>query len=56
MYGGVAVQVHLFLTSPEHGSKWPASLPDLIISGQKSDILWLEGCLGLKAGIGALYM
>jgi hypothetical protein len=41
-YGGVDVQIHLFLTSTLFGAEWPASRPGRFTPGTH----WTGGCVG----------
>jgi hypothetical protein len=52
VYGGVDVQIHIFLTSALVGSEWSASRPCRFTPGEKaSGTNWIEGWVDLKAGL-----
>jgi hypothetical protein len=52
-YGGVDVQVYIFLTLPLVGCEWSASRPCLFppTSGKEPLYHWIEGWVGLRAGL-----
>jgi hypothetical protein len=52
MYGGVDVEVHIFLTSALAGGEWLASLPGLFISGDRATgTHWIGGWVGPRDGL-----
>jgi hypothetical protein len=51
-YGGVDVQIHIFLTSALAGGEWSASRPFRFIPGETaSDSNWIGGWLGPSASM-----
>jgi hypothetical protein len=46
-YGGVDVQIHIFLTSALAGGQWSASLPGRITPGTH----WIGGWVDPRAGL-----
>jgi hypothetical protein len=50
-YGGVDVQIHVFLTSTQLGCKWPASRPTRFIPKERAPgSHWIEGWVGPRTG------
>jgi hypothetical protein len=53
-YGGVDVQIHIFLTSTLAGGEWSASRPGLFTPGEgASGTHWIGGWLGPRACLDA---
>jgi hypothetical protein len=51
-YGGVDVQIHIFLTSVVAGGEWSASRPGRCTSGERAACThWVGGSVGPKAGV-----
>jgi hypothetical protein len=51
-YGGVDVQIHIFLTSALAGVEWSASRPGRFTLGKTApDIHWIGGWVGPRAGL-----
>jgi hypothetical protein len=51
-YGGVDVQIHVFLTSALVGGDWSPSYPGLFTPGERVlGTHWKEGWLGPRAGL-----
>jgi hypothetical protein len=51
-YGGVDVQIHIFLTSALAGGEWSASRPVRFTPGERaSGIHWIGGWVDLRAGL-----
>jgi hypothetical protein len=48
-YGGVDVEIHVFLTSALVGGKWPASRPDRFTPGTNCIADWVDPRAGLDA-------
>jgi hypothetical protein len=47
MNGGMAIQIHVFLTSALVGGKWSASCPGRFTPGDSSPVThWIEGGVG----------
>jgi hypothetical protein len=52
-YGGVDVQIHIFVTSALAGGEWSASRPGRSTPGERAPGTdWIGGWVGLKAGLG----
>jgi hypothetical protein len=52
MYGGVDVQIHVFLISAQVGGEWSASRLDHFIPGERAPVThWIGGWVGPKAGL-----
>jgi hypothetical protein len=52
MYGGVDVQIHLFLTSVLVGDEWSASHPGRFTPVERAPgTYWIEGWVGPKTGL-----
>jgi hypothetical protein len=49
-YGGVDVQIHVFLTSALVGGEWSASRPGVLAPGTH----WIGGWVGPRAGLDAV--
>jgi hypothetical protein len=47
-YGGVGVQIHIFLTSALVGGEWSASRPDRFTPGERG---WIGGWVDPRAGL-----
>jgi hypothetical protein len=51
-YGGVDVQIRIFLTSALSGGEWSASSPGRFTTGERAaGTHWIEGCVRPKAGL-----
>jgi hypothetical protein len=51
-YGGVDVEIQIFSTSALVGSEWSVSRPGRFTPKERDfDIHWIEGWVGLKAGL-----
>jgi hypothetical protein len=51
-YGGMDVQIHIFLTSALAGSEWSASRPCRFTPEEKAlDTHWIQGWVGPRAGL-----
>jgi hypothetical protein len=51
-YGGVDVQIHVFLTSALVGGEWSASHPGLFTPGERAPgTHWIEGWMDPRAGL-----
>jgi hypothetical protein len=51
-YGGVDVEIHVFMTSALVGGEWSASRPGRFITGERaSDTQWIGGWVGPRAGL-----
>jgi hypothetical protein len=51
-YGGVDVQIHIFLTSALAGGEWSASRPGRFTPWERAPgILWIGGWVDPKAGL-----
>jgi hypothetical protein len=51
-YGGVDVQIHVFLTSALVGAEWSASLPDRFNPGESAPGKhWIGGWVGPGTGL-----
>jgi hypothetical protein len=51
-YGGVDVQVHIFLTSALVGGEWSASRPDRFIPKDRAPVThWIGSCVGPSADL-----
>jgi hypothetical protein len=51
-YGGVEVQIHLFLTSALFGGEWSASRPGCFAPGERiPDTHWIGRWVGPRAGL-----
>jgi hypothetical protein len=51
-YGGVDVQIHIFLTSALIGGEWPGSHPDFFTPRERAPgIYWIGGWVGPTAGL-----
>jgi hypothetical protein len=51
-YGGVDVQIHIFLTSALAGGEWSASRPSRFTPGKKiPGTHWIEGWVDARAGL-----
>jgi hypothetical protein len=51
-YGGVDVQIHIFLTSALAGSEWSASRPGRLTPGERAHgTHWIGGWVGPRAGL-----
>jgi hypothetical protein len=51
-YGGVDVEIHVFLASALVGSEWSASHPGRFVSEKgATGTRWIEGWVGPKAGL-----
>jgi hypothetical protein len=54
-YGGVDVEIHIFLTSALVGGEWSASHPDRFPCGEIAHgIHWIGGWVGPRAGFEAV--
>jgi hypothetical protein len=54
-YGGVDVQIHIFLTSALVAGEWSASRPCLFTPGERAPgTHWIEGWVGPRAGLDGL--
>jgi hypothetical protein len=52
VYGGVDVQIHIFLTSALVGGKWSASRPGLFTPEERAPrIPWIQGWVDPRAGV-----
>jgi hypothetical protein len=52
-YGGVVVEVHVFLTSALAGGELSASRPNRFTAGERAPgTQWAEGWVGPSAGLG----
>jgi hypothetical protein len=51
-YGGVDIEIRIYLTSALAGGKWSVSRPGRCIPAETvSDIHWIKGWVGPKAGL-----
>jgi hypothetical protein len=51
-YGGVNVQIHVFLTSSLVGSEWSVSFPGCFTPGERApDTYWIGAWVGPRAGL-----
>jgi hypothetical protein len=51
-YGGVDIQIHIFLTSTLVGDEWPASCTGRFTPGERDpDIHWIGGWVDPRAGL-----
>jgi hypothetical protein len=51
-YGGVDVQIHVFLTSALVGGEWSASLPGRVTPGEMAPgIRWIGGLVGPRTSL-----
>jgi hypothetical protein len=51
-YGGVDVEIHIFLTSTLVGGEWSASLPDRFTPGDRATgTHWIGGWVDPRAGM-----
>jgi hypothetical protein len=51
-YGGLDVQIHIFLTSALVGGEWSASRPGSLTPGERAlGNHWIGGCVGPRAGL-----
>jgi hypothetical protein len=51
-YGGVDVQIHVFLTSALAGGEWSVSRPGRFNPGERApDTHWIGGWVGPRAGL-----
>jgi hypothetical protein len=51
-YGGVGVQIHIFLTSALAGGEWSASRPCRFTLGERATgTHWIGGWVGPQAGL-----
>jgi hypothetical protein len=51
-YGGVNVQIHIFLISALNGGKWSASRPGRFTPGESAPRThWIADWVGLRAGL-----
>jgi hypothetical protein len=48
-YGGVDVQIHVFLTSKLYGDEWSSSRPMEITAG----VQWIGGWMGRRVSLGS---
>jgi hypothetical protein len=55
IYGGVDVQIQVFLTSALVGGEWSASRPARFTAGERTPgTHWIGGWVGPRAGLGAV--
>jgi hypothetical protein len=53
VYGGVDMQIHIFLTSVLVGGQWSASRPGHFTPGIRAPgTQWIKGWMGPRAGLG----
>jgi hypothetical protein len=51
-YGGVDIQIHIFLTSALAGGEWSASRPDRLTPGERAaSTHWIGGWVDPRAGL-----
>jgi hypothetical protein len=51
-YGGVDVEIHIFLTSAPAGGEWSASLPSRFTPGERAlGTHWIGGLVNPRAGL-----
>jgi hypothetical protein len=51
-YGGVDVEIHLFLSSAVGGGEWSASRPGSLTPGERApDNFWIGGRVGPRLGL-----
>jgi hypothetical protein len=50
-YGGVVVQIHVFLISALDGGEWSASRPGRLTPGREPGTHWIGGWVGLRGDL-----
>jgi hypothetical protein len=51
-YGGVDVEIHIFLTSALVGGEWSASRPCRFTPGERAPVIhWIGGCVNPGGGL-----